>query len=235
RDGATLVWVPPGQFRMGDNASPFQLDKPEHQVGLSTGVWLYKYPVTNTQYLRFLEANPEHPRPLFWDESKFNHPEQPVCGVSWHDAQEYCRWAGVRLPTEAEWEYAARGPEGRRYPWGDAAPTMDLAVYYQEGRTNRSGRVGRRPAGASWCGAEQMAGNVWEWCEDTYQPYVAGETVDPLPATGEGPRVVRGGAWNFPPLSTLSSNRHANGPNARANNIGFRPAVNPGVLDPSDS
>ena len=116
--------------------------------------------------------------------------------VTWHGAASYCEWAGGRLPTEAEWEYAARGPESNLYPWGNAPPSCELANYGDCSRV--AVQVGSRPAGASWCGALDMAGNVWEWVNDWFGTYSGLLQENPAgPASGEVP-VLRGGGWHSP-------------------------------------
>jgi formylglycine-generating enzyme required for sulfatase activity len=122
--------------------------------------------------------------------------DRPVVMVTWHGAAAYCEWAGGRLPTEAEWEYAARGPKGNLYPWGDAPPTCDLANYGDCSRVLV--QAGSRPAGASWCGALDMAGNVWEWVADWFGSYSGLAQENPTgPASGDVP-VLRGGGWHSP-------------------------------------
>ena len=136
-DGAEMVFVPGGEFQMGSD--PKEIDElwaktgwdadwkefaadesPKHRVTVE-GFWMYATEVTNDQYGKFLKAT-GHREPLFWKDDHFNDPKQPVVGVSWDDAQAYCKWAGARLPTEAEWEYAARGGDDRIFPWGDEYP-----------------------------------------------------------------------------------------------------------------
>jgi formylglycine-generating enzyme required for sulfatase activity len=226
-DDAPLVWVPPGMFLMGDGAEGPSPRSPEHPVRIIRGFWLYRTPVTVGQFRRYCIAverpmNPEHPP----------GEEMPITGIDWADAVEYLRWAGARLPTEAEWEYAARGAEGRRYPWGDAEPTSELAVYRKQpfDRT-RVEPVGSRPAGASWCGALDMAGNVWEWCADDWD----GDTRDAAPM--EDPkspqesqrRVIRGGSYDSGPEYLRASRRFHALSDRRYGFLGFR-----GVVDGND-
>ncbi len=124
---------------------------------------------------------------------KSGYADHPVIEVSWYGAVAYCEWAGGRLPTEAEWAYAARGPEARVFPWGDE---------WDENRLNSVGagpgdttEVGSYPAGASWCGALDMAGNAWEWVADWYGDYPSGAQANPTgPSSGEYKR-MRGGSW----------------------------------------
>ncbi|TPW02062.1 MAG: hypothetical protein FD129_3253, partial [bacterium] len=165
-DGATWVWVPPGWFTMGSPPGTGNDDeRPAHLSTMTQGLWLYQHPVTNEQYERYMSSRSGVKQPMYWTDPRFNAPKQPVVGVDWSEARGYCEWAGTRLPTEAEWEYAARGPEYRQYPWGDSAPSATLAVFDQDWEKGRPAEVGGRPRGASWCGAHDMAGNVWELCD----------------------------------------------------------------------
>jgi formylglycine-generating enzyme required for sulfatase activity len=214
-DGMTMVRVPGGTFPMGsadDDPDALPDEVPQHRVTLDS-FWIDQTEVTNGQYVQFLNEhgnsgaqgvsmivlNRGYTR-VSQVGDEFGTTEasldRPVLMVTWHGAAAYCEWAGGRLPTEAEWEYAARGPEGNLYPWGNAPPTCDLANY---GDCNRAAaRVGSRPAGASWCGALDMAGNVWEWVADWYGPYTVRPQENPTgPATGDIP-VLRGGGWHSP-------------------------------------
>jgi formylglycine-generating enzyme required for sulfatase activity len=214
-DGMVMVYVPGGTFPMGstgDDPDAVPDEVPPHLVTLE-GFWIDQTEVTNAQYVQFLNehgnSGPQAGRMIELDQGYtqisrvgdgFETTDAslawPVVMVSWHGAVAYCEWAGGRLPTEAEWEYAARGPEGNLYPWGSAPPTCALANY---GDCNRAAtRVGSRPAGASWCGALDMAGNVWEWVADWFGPYTGRPRENPTgPVTGDVP-VLRGGGWHSP-------------------------------------
>ena len=221
-DGAEWVWVPPGQFTMG---SPLEKrrDKelPAHSVTITRGFRLYQHPVTNVQYKRYMHSRNGVKEPRYWSDSRFNTPNQPVVGVSWAEAVAYAQWAGARLPTEAEWEYAARGTDGREYPWGNTAPDASRAVFNEQGTKP----IGGRPAGASWCGACDMSGNVWEWCSDWWSNnYRSVKSVPPDPA---GPpagsyRVVRGGSWRSIPDNLSAAYRSRHSPALRYHPLGFR-------------
>jgi eukaryotic-like serine/threonine-protein kinase len=144
----------------------------------------------------------------------------PVVGVTWFGASAYCAWRGGRLPTEAEWEWAAVGPEGRVYPWGDDWDPKRCCCAENPGKPYLP--VGSLPAGASWCGALDMAGNCWEWCADWYGPYPDGPQVDPKgPASGTD-RVIRGGFYkNMADLFRGSCRLHQE-PHVGRDGIGFR-------------
>ena len=160
-------------------------------------------------------------QPAFWDDPAFRIPTHPVVGVSWFEADAYCRWRGGRLPTEAEWEKAARGPDGRRYPWG-AAWSAERAN--GDAVVGRLTPVGSYPGGVSPYGAHDMAGNVWEWVQDWYGKYYYRESPranPPGPPTGEG-RVLRGGSWNFPPRHLRAAARTHLPPESRIRYLGFR-------------
>ncbi len=214
--GMSFVWVPPGQFLMGSSREPntpgFHADAhhhetPAHEIRLPHGVWTAEHPVTNAQYGAFL-AETGRASPAFWQTPRFNGAEQPVVGVSFEGALAFCAWLTERaklqngrcfdLPTEAEWEHAARGSDGRTYPWGEESPTPELACFGQRGEGGAPAKVGGRPAGKSPFGCCDMAGNVWEWCLDAWGSYGNTMTtlVDPYrPGDPGAPRVIRGGAW----------------------------------------
>ena len=223
-DGMQMVYVPAGTFRMGsgtDDPKALNEERPQHQVTLD-GYWIDQTEVTNAQFLQFLndqgnrslEGAPmivlDHGYTQISQEgdrfvSKEVALDRPVVMVTWHGAAGYCAWAGGRLPAEAEWEYAARGPEGNRYPWGDDPPTCDLANHGT--CVGVPQQVGGRPSGASWCGALDMAGNVWEWVNDWFGPYAHQPLENPIgPASGDIP-VLRGGGWHSPPWELRAAYR----------------------------
>jgi formylglycine-generating enzyme required for sulfatase activity len=214
-DGAVMVYVPGGTFPMGSAESDAEAvpeERPQHMVTLD-GFWIDQAEVTNAQFLRFLNeqgnSGVQGSKMIVLDQGYTRISQEgdrfvttepaldvPVVMVTWHGAASYCEWAVGRLPTEAEWEYAARGPEGNLYPWGNVPPDCDLANYGDCSRVLV--RVGSRPAGASWCGALDLAGNVWEWVNDWFGPYSGLPQENPVgPASGDVP-VLRGGGWHSP-------------------------------------
>jgi len=219
-DGATAVWVTPAKFTMGAGADL-------HEVTLTRPYWLYQVPVTNAQYRKFVKATGYQPEPAHWSNPAFSADLQPVVGVAHKDAVAYCKWAGGRLPTEAEWEWAARGPEGGKFPWGNADATEKLAVYKAEDGSGpqHPEPVGSRPDGMSWCGALDMAGNVTQWCQDWYIPQRRGEAaIDPLIAekVDAEVRVIRGGSWVHSIALARSFYRSLLPPDATTDTNGFR-------------
>lgn len=187
-DGSLMVLVPAGPFTMGLPVSCFLAEEhetPERQVQLSA-FWIDVFPVTNARYRRFIEAggyeqshwwtpagwawknqrNIRHPEQ--WGVLGWDGAEQPAAGVSWHEADAYCRWAGRRLPTDAEWEKAARGSDTRRYPWGDDWPTAQRANFAS--LVGRTTPVGLYPEGVGPYGCHDLAGNVNNWTSDWYWP-----------------------------------------------------------------
>jgi iron(II)-dependent oxidoreductase len=188
KDGSPMVLVPEGLFLMGlpdNNFLAEDDEKPQRQVYLSA-FWIDVYPVTNARFGLFLAAGGyEQPQwwtpegwtwkcrrrirqPLQWGEAGWDGPDQPVAGVSWYEADAYARWVGRRLPTDAEWEKAARGTDGRRYPWGDDWPTAQRANFAQ--LIGRTTPVGLYPEGVSPFGCYDMSGNVNNWIHDWYWP-----------------------------------------------------------------
>jgi serine/threonine-protein kinase len=210
-----MVYAPGGTFPMGsagDDPEASHDELPQHKVNLD-GFWIDRTEVTNRQFVQFLNdqgnGGPQGTQMLILDQGYTQIRQEgdqflttdaaldhPVVMVTWHGAASYCVWAGGRLPTEAEWEYAARGPDGYVYPWGNDPPDCDVANY---GECRRIAvRVASRPSGASWCGALDMAGNVWEWVSDWFGPYSGRSQDNPSgPTSGEVP-VLRGGGWHSP-------------------------------------
>jgi len=224
-DGGLYVWVLPGEFLMGSPAGEGQDDeRPQHLVRIRKGLWLGKHEVTNGQYRQFCAAT-GRPFPSGSNQGD----DHPVVHVSWRDARAYCGHYGLRLPTEAEGEYAARGPEGRTYPWGGEWDGSKCCNWHNKGPGGMTFPVGSFPAGPSWCGALDMAGSVWEWCADWYDSgyYAQSPVEDPQgPATGDR-RVMRGGSWFYMPVGCRSAYRAGWGLETQGVADGFRCAVSP--------
>jgi formylglycine-generating enzyme required for sulfatase activity/predicted nucleic acid-binding Zn-ribbon protein len=234
-----MIKIPAGPFTMGSKASDSD-ETPEHTVELRE-YRISKYPVTNEEYKRFVDVaghrvpyvKAEWAKPYNWDRDRKTFPpgkgKHPVVLVSYDDAKAYCKWIGKRLPTEAQWEKAARGQNGLTYPWGPAPPNRRLCNFSNiEGGTTA---VGSYQAGASRAyGMEDMAGNVWEWCADSYKKdfYRApGRGNNPECRANTGLKVIRGGCWTSKSDVLRCSNRHSRKPDTRHVIIGFRTAYPP--------
>ncbi|MEI2691323.1 MAG: bifunctional serine/threonine-protein kinase/formylglycine-generating enzyme family protein [Anaerolineae bacterium] len=231
QDGMELVYVPAGEFLMGSTDADPMADsdeKPQHTVYLDA-FWSDKTEVTAAQYRRCVDAGacsaPDTGGSCTY--SADGRSDHPINCVDWNQAAAYCAWAGRRLPTEAEWEKAARGADGRIYPWGDQAPDAALANFDQNiGSTTA---VGSYPAGASPYGALDMAGNVWEWAADWYDEatYTASPRENPTgPGTGST-RVLRGGSWGISASYVRAASRDGGTPDFRDDRVGFRCARSP--------
>jgi formylglycine-generating enzyme required for sulfatase activity len=239
-------WIPiaAGKFLMGaQKADPSKPnydaeagkdESPVHEVYLKE-FQIGRYPVTVEEYRRFVDDEGysnerwwkdggfgEQNRPEHWDDQVL-HPNWPVVYMTWYDAKAYCAWAEVRLPTEAEWERAARGANGRKYPWGNEEPDATRANF-EAGKVGHATPVGLYPRGATPEGIEDLAGNVWEWVADRYEERYYGESPTKNP---EGPksgdlRVVRGGSWSDYPRGLRAAYRSRLEPGFRYDDVGFR-------------
>jgi formylglycine-generating enzyme required for sulfatase activity len=259
-DGMVMVYVPSGVFEMGSDAGTadhalqlcsadrkncqrewFEDEQPAHTVALD-GFWIDRTEVTNAQYRQCVKAgvcissgnNESSTRDSYYGNSAYD--DYPVIYVTWPQAETYCTWAGARLPTEAEWEYAARGPDGHIYPWGNDAPDCTKANYRgKDGNcVGDTIAVGSYPAGGSWCGALDMAGNVSEWVADRYQGdyyHFSPPKNPPGPDNGTS-RVLRGGAWSDHPYRIRSANRDGCPLANLLDYGGFRCSVGPAVPTP---
>jgi len=248
-DGAEIVYVPEGEFLMGSdpNLDPnfWGAEGPQHLVYLDS-FWIYRTEVTNAMYQACV-AEQKCPRPVqmrsvntaeyFENPSYANY---PVIYVTYTHAAAYCHWAGGRLPTEAEWEKAARGTDGRLFPWGDQTPDssqVNLCDQTCAGGQLRESQlndgysgtspVGNYPEGASPYGALDMAGNVWEWTFDWFQStfYSVSPYENPNGPVSGTRHVVRGGSWSMPAGGVRVVARISELPDTSLDNLGFRCAV----------
>jgi formylglycine-generating enzyme required for sulfatase activity len=247
RHPSHMVHIPAGAFLMGSaEGSPAEM--PEHAVDVS-GFWLDRTPVTNAAYAEFTQATgyitcveQEGSAWAYWDGNyqcvpgldwrTFATPgrdDHPVVLVTWFDAIAYCDWAGARLPTEAEWEKAARGGLiAARFPWGDGIPD-ETRSNFAVAPSNLPGTAPVQGFPANRFGLYDMVGNVWQWCSDWYSESYYGQSslVDPRGPVSGTTRIRRGGAWNvIQPFRLRCANRGAMLPSKTATNIGFRCARN---------
>ena len=215
KDGLTYVWIPPGTFQMGCSPGDHECnddEKPPHQVTISSGFWMGQTEVTQEAYERVVGTNPSH--------FNVNGAKLPVETVDWINARDYCQAADMRLPTEAEWEYAARaGSKGSRY--GD----LDRIAWYGANSRVKTHEVGQKEPNA-WS-LYDMLGNLWEWVADWYAAqYSAGSTTDPRGSSSGTARVMRGGTWFGDTQHYRASIRSRARASLRQNDIGFRCAGN---------
>jgi formylglycine-generating enzyme required for sulfatase activity len=223
-----LLLIEGGRFLMGSPATDsdaLKSERPPHTVNVSP-FYLGKYPVNNEEYARFLEANPGVKEPRLWSDRRFNGPRQSVVGVSWEEARHFAEWAGGRLPSEAEWEYAARAGTQSTYWWGDEFEAK---------------RVNCRGSGSEWSGEQtspvdafppnpwglyDTSGNVLEWVEDCWHENYKGAPSDGSAWLGDsadgGRRVLRGGSWSFRPRDVRSAGRYRGTAGGRNFRVGFR-------------
>ena len=239
-DGMEIVYIPAGHYVIGSldsDPDAFIYEKPQHGVDLS-GYWMDKTLVTNAMYAKCVQVgacpahkmNISYTRDSYYGNAEFD--TYPVIYVTWDEAQTYCTWAGRKLPTDAQWEVAARGRDERKYPWGNSPPSCNLLNYTITISTNGglsntckgdTTAVGKYPQGASPYGLMDMAGNVWEWVADWLGPnYLVEPHENPLgPATGEL-RVLRGGFYFGAAKYVRIAVRIGHDPNDATDFIGFR-------------
>ncbi|MCP4538279.1 MAG: formylglycine-generating enzyme family protein [Chloroflexi bacterium] len=238
-DNMVTVYVPGGTFQMGSDESDsgaYDDEFPQHAVTLDA-FWIDQTEVTNAQFAAFLnDQGNQTEGEVTWLEleseycpieqvgdkyqPKSNYADHPVIEVSWYGANAYCQWVGMQLPTEAQWEYAARGMEGHIYPWGDSPPTCNLTQF--EGCSGDTVPVGGLPDGASWCDALDMAGNVWEWVVDWHGDYFSGSQTNPAGPLDGDSKVLRGGSYGHNEASIRTAIRGINAPSGRSGIVGFR-------------
>ena len=253
KDGVQMVLIPARVSQMGTGiegiprlvewarqydpnikADWFERETPWHSVCLDV-FYIDVYPVTNDQYRKFVAATGHREPQLCWDDRGYNQPNQPVVGVSWYDAMAYAQWAGKRLPTEAEWEKAARSPLRDRFPWEGCEPDEKMANYGQN--VGKTTPVGQYPENGY--GLHDMAGNVWEWCLDEYQKDfyktsskhqmknnpLAGHNLTELLANYKEiktARILRGGSWAYDPTGLRVTSRYFSDPATMSLSYGFR-------------
>ena len=253
-DGMAMVYVPAGEFLMGSDEQDIDhalqtcnetqgdcerivldAEHPQHSVYLD-GYWIDRTEVTNAQYRQCVQTG-VCGESWYSHDNDFNAPDQPVVGLDWHDARDYCQWAGARLPTEAEWEKAARGTGGQVYPWGDEFDChkgnfddeQQMDEYVVPGGPDcdgyeRTSPVGSIPSGESPYGALDMAGNVWEWVADWYDAgyYSRSPGSNPQgPDSGED-RLARGGSWFQQSYIVRAAIRFSYPPDSGNIDVGFR-------------
>ena len=243
-DLSDMVKIPAGPFLMGSSDAEtekvvrdlgggelgpdilwFAAEKPQHKATVKA-FYIDKYEVTNAKYKRFIQAT-NHPAPRHWEKGTYpeGKADYPVVYVSWEDANAYCRWAGKRLPTETEWEKAARGTDGRIWPWGDTFDLTKCNVESWEGSGPKP--VGSYPDGVSPYGVYDMAGNVWEWTDSWYDAYPGSKHKSP--EFGKKMRVLRGGSWyhydSLGPIGARCASRDRAAPLSISYVAGFRCAI----------
>jgi sulfatase modifying factor 1 len=223
KDGAPMVLVPAGEFTMGSDEGDDD-EQPLHRVVLDS-FYLDTFEVTNGRFAKFVAAIQSEPPWGFADqETPVVHAEQPVRWVNWMDAMGYCLWAGKRLPTEAEWEKAARGTDGRVYPWGNAPPTAAHAVFGLTEGAETVSPIGNRDQGSSPYGVHDLAGNLYEWVTDWYDDafYTTIPTRNPRGPSEGTAKVQRGGSYINSPYRLRSAFRTKGDPTEHDPHVGFR-------------
>jgi formylglycine-generating enzyme required for sulfatase activity len=225
----SMALVPAGEFTMGSTVGDPD-EFPAHKVYVNT-FFIDKHQLSVAQYARFLEDT-LHEGPPEWNVmNRTQHRNRPVTNVDWVEAEAYCKWAGKRLPTEAEWEKAARGTDGRTYPWGNEPPT---GIRVNAGRAIWSNHAALTPGGTfeegkSPYGVYDMAGNAWEWVSDWYDQdyYKTSNPQNPTGPTTGMHKVIRGGSWGSGPKDLRASDRNTHLPSFRGLGTGFRCAKTP--------
>ena len=221
----TLVYVPAGEFQMGSE-NGYSDEKPVHTVYLDV-FWIDQTEVTNAMYAQCVQAGDciQPSSTIYYSNSNYN--DHPVVYVSWNDASAFCEWADRRLPTEAEWEKAARGGlEGKAYPWGDEAPVCELGAENGAQYGSCSGQtVPVGSFGENGYGLYDMAGNVWEWVADWYASdyYASSPSSNPTGPDSGSSRVLRGGSWYpYGAFNIRSAIHYWDDPANTSSYLGFR-------------
>lgn len=210
-----MVFLEGGNFLMGNN--DVREEAPEEEVYVDP-FWMDTYPVTVAQYRKFIDATGA-PEPKFWRDPQYNGPNQPVIGVTWAEACAYAAWLGKSLPTETQWEFAARGKENRRFPWGSLPPDTTLANFGDY--LGMPSIVTMHDGGRTPEGIYDLAGNIMEWTLDHYLSYAVLRR-NPQAMANPPLRSVRGGCWSSPVQALKCTARKGLFPETRANTVGFR-------------
>tara|TARA_B100000686_G_C16761230_1_gene958841 strand:+ start:1253 stop:2056 length:804 start_codon:yes stop_codon:yes gene_type:complete len=233
-----MARVPAGPFLMGSSPEDvdwamrtffaesleWYLDETPGQAVYLDEFFIDRHEVTIKDYSGFIEATDKEVPKLF-NNTKFNQPNQPVVGATWQDAVEYCTWLGKRLPTESEWEKAARGTDGRRYPWGNNPDPLKGNFRGKKDKFYYTASIGSFPEGQSPYGALDMAGNVFEWTRDWYNPHPGNSQKSDM--FGKKFKVIKGGSWYSDMDLARSALRGKIPPGQRSNYVGFRCAKDP--------
>lgn len=245
-EGDNFIEIPAGTYLRGSKEGEgYKRESPQREIYLDT-FGIGKYPVTNQEFRKFVNekgyGNQDHwssegwvwretnkiTEPRYWHNRKWNKDNFPVVGICWYEAEAYANWFSretgmeYRLPTEAEWEKAARGTDRRRYPWGN---DIDQTICnFNETGLDRTSPVGIFPGSESPYGCVDMAGNVWEWCSDWFRSdyYKVGSDRNPQGPDDSFVRVLRGGCWGFSRIACLATNRLCFRPDVRISGVGFR-------------
>ena len=243
-DGAETVFIPGGVFNLGSNSSDTSAlphEMPEHQVTLS-GFNIYTHEVTNSLYQTCVDDGTCLPVSAFRSDltdyiTNSAYSEYPVIGVDWHMANTYCEWANGRLPTEAEWEAAARGTDSRIYPWGDTTADCTNSMMLGCGKESIPYMVGGYADGNSPYEAWDMSGNTWEWVNDWYDAntYAGISTSNPYGPWDGDYKVIHGGGWNSTAQGVRSANRMGVDPSLSYRDLGFRCVANGFAAEPNIS
>lgn len=228
-----MVEIPTGPFTMGTYPTGLRKTDPEEpQRSVTLDAYAIGiYQITNTQYAQFIKGT-EYRQPIYWTDDRFNNKDHPVVGVSWYDTQLFLEWLNelsgqtYRLPTEAEWEKAARGTDGREYPWGN---NWDANIANTSEAGNKMLKpVGSYPDGISPFGCYDMAGNAYDWCSDWFhiETYKYAPAENPMGAVEGRRKVIRGGSWQpRGEYAARCANRAAKEPANASHNISFRIAI----------
>ncbi|MGZ8365402.1 MAG: formylglycine-generating enzyme family protein [Nitrospira sp.] len=243
KDRAPMVEIPSGSFPMGvppGDRDGGRDEYPRHEVLLDT-FWIDQFEVTNGRYVEFVKSaghrvpqNPTNPTRNLWQGDSITESlaERPVINVDWFDADAYCKWAGKRLPTEAEWEKAAKGTSDRRFPWGNVEPTAKHLNYNQRWIGEKTLMpVGSYEAGKSPYGVYDVVGNVWEWVNDWYDAryYEKSPSKNPTGPQEGTKKVIRGAGWQNETPTVRIFTRVDSVPTMRNESTGFRCAADAGI------